>query len=69
MKQMKQSSGSIQDDFLGEMVETKRTVNIFLVNGIKLVGHVTKYDQYSVELDSETPQVVFKRAISTILPV
>lgn len=61
-------SGSIQDAFLADIVERKVPVNIFLINGIKLVGVVTGYDQYSVEVTHDVTQVVFKHAISTILP-
>ena len=65
---MSKQSGSIQDSFLADIVERQVPVNIFLINGIKLVGKVTNYDQYSVEITHDTSQIVFKRAISTILP-
>lgn len=65
---MSKQSGSIQDAFLADIVERQVPVNIFLVNGIKLVGKITNYDQYAVEVTHDVTQIVFKRAISTILP-
>lgn len=67
-KAMSKTSGSIQDAFLSDVVERKVPVNIFLINGIKLIGTITNYDQYSVEITHDVTQIVFKRAISTILP-
>jgi host factor-I protein len=43
-------------------------VAIFLVNGIKLVGYIESFDQYVVLLKSSVSQVVYKHAISTIVP-
>jgi host factor-I protein len=58
----------LQDDFLKELKESGCEVNVFMINGIKLVGKVTNYDQFSIELTNGSPQIVFKRAISTVLP-
>ena len=41
---------------------------MFLVNGIKLQGHIESFDQYVVMLRSTTVQTVYKHAISTIVP-
>ncbi|MDH5547397.1 MAG: RNA chaperone Hfq [Gammaproteobacteria bacterium] len=65
---MSKQAGNIQDEFLADIVARKVPVNIFLVNGIKLVGTIIRYDQYSVEVSHDISQIVFKRAISTILP-
>ena len=43
-------------------------VSMFLVNGIKLLGHIESFDQYVVLLRSTTVQVVYKHAISTVVP-
>jgi host factor-I protein len=43
-------------------------VSMFLVNGIKLQGHIESFDQYVVMLRSTAVQLVFKHAISTVVP-
>ncbi|OUL97318.1 RNA chaperone Hfq [Paraburkholderia hospita] len=61
---------SVQDDFLQTLVRGKTTVNVFLVKGIKLSGQLAAYDQFVVLLESGTGvQLIFKHAISTVLPV
>ncbi|MHB9838015.1 RNA chaperone Hfq [Paraburkholderia terrae] len=61
---------SIQDDFLQTLIRDKTTVNVFLVNGIRLSGQLAAFDQFVVLLESGTGvQLVFKHAISTVLPV
>lgn len=61
---------SIQDDFLQMLVNDKTTVNVFLVNGIRLSGQLAAFDQFVVLLASGPGvQLVFKHAISTVLPV
>lgn len=56
-----------QDEFLANLTSTKEPVNIFLINGIRLHGIVGGYDQQTVLLDSASPQIVYKHAISTIM--
>ena len=61
---------SIQDDFLQRLVKDKTTVNVFLVNGIRLSGQLGSFDQFAVLLESDAAvQLVFKHAISTVVPV
>lgn len=61
---------SVQDDFLQTLIRDKTTVNVFLVNGIRLSGQLAAFDQFVVLLESGTGvQLVFKHAISTVLPV
>ena len=61
---------SVQDEFLQTLVSDKTTVNVYLVNGIKLSGQLVGFDQFVVLLESGTAvQLVFKHAISTVLPV
>ena len=61
---------SVQDDFLQTLVRDKTTVNVFLVNGIRLSGQLAAFDQFAVLLGSgPAVQLVFKHAISTVLPV
>jgi host factor-I protein len=59
---------SIQDTFLQKMQDDKSTVHIFLVSGIKLVGKIVGFDQYAIQLQNGSTQVVFKRAVSTVMP-
>jgi len=60
----------VQDDFLQMLVNDRTTVNVFLVNGIRLSGQLAAFDQFAVLLESGTgAQLVFKHAISTVLPV
>jgi host factor-I protein len=60
---------SVQDVFLNTIRKTKTTVTIFLVNGVKLQGIVTWFDNFSVLLRRDShSQLVYKHAISTIMP-
>ena len=58
----------VQDPFLNTIRREKIAVSIFLVNGIKLQGQIESFDQFVISLKSITTQVIFKRAISTIVP-
>jgi len=58
----------LQDSFLNELCKEKVPVSIFLVNGIKLHGVVDAFDQYVVMLKSTVTQMVYKHAISTVVP-
>jgi len=61
---------SIQDEFLQAVQDNDQTVSIFLVNGIRLIGQVCAFDQYVVNLKNVSGgvQMVYKHAISTVLP-
>ncbi len=61
-------SGSLQDRFLDALRDDQVPVSIYLVNGIKLQGQIESFDQFSVLLKSTASQVIYKRAISTIVP-
>ena len=59
----------LQDVFLEHLRTKAVPVTIFLVNGIKLQGNITSFDAYSLSLTRPgQTQVVYKHAISTILP-
>ena len=64
-----EKSQSVQDVFLNSIRKSKMPVTIFLVNGVKLQGIVTWFDNFSVLLrrDGHT-QLVYKHAISTVMP-
>jgi host factor-I protein len=58
----------LQDPFLNELRKEKVPVSVFLVNGIKLHGVVDSFDQYVVMLKNSITQMVYKHAISTVVP-
>ncbi len=59
---------SLQDPFLNALRKEKVPVSIYLVNGIKLQGHVESFDQFVVLLKNTVNQMVYKHAISTVVP-
>lgn len=58
----------IQDPFLNACRKERIPVSIFLKNGIKLQGQIESFDQFVVTLKNVTTQIVYKHAISTIVP-
>jgi len=58
----------LQDPFLNALRKEHVQVAIYLVNGIKLQGQVDSFDQYVVLLKNTVTQMVYKHAISTIVP-
>ena len=66
---MASSQSSLQDTFLNSVRKNRTPVTLFLVNGVKLQGVITWFDNFSVLLRREgTVQLVYKHAISTIMP-
>ena len=61
-------SQNLQDTFLNTLRKEHTPVSIFLVNGIKLQGRIDSFDQYVVMLKNTMVQMVYKHAISTIVP-
>lgn len=59
---------SLQDPFLNALRREHVPVSIYLVNGIKLQGQVESFDQFVVLLKNSVSQMVYKHAISTIVP-
>lgn len=62
------SKGQLQDPFLNALRKDKVPVAIYLVNGIKLQGLVESFDQFVVLLKNSVSQMVYKHAISTVVP-
>ncbi len=58
----------LQDPFLNVLRKEHVQVSIYLVNGIKLQGHIESFDQYVVLLKNSVTQMVYKHAISTVVP-
>jgi len=64
-----QSTSILQDAFLKHLRDNNIDVTMFLVNGIKLVGRIKRFDNFTVMLvQGNGTQVVFKHAISAIYP-
>jgi host factor-I protein len=60
---------NVQDVFLNHIRKQKTPVTIFLVNGVKLQGIITWFDNFSVLLRRDGfTQLVYKHAISTVMP-
>ena len=59
---------TLQDPFLNTLRKEKVPVSIFLVNGIKLQGQIESFDQFVVLLKNSVSQMVYKHAISTVVP-
>ena len=59
---------SLQDPYLNSLRKERIPVSIFLVNGIKLQGQIESFDQFVVLLRNAVNQMVYKHAISTIVP-
>jgi host factor-I protein len=58
----------LQDPYLNTLRKEHVSVSIYLVNGIKLQGQIEYFDQYVVLLKNAVTQMVYKHAISTIVP-
>ena len=59
---------NLQDPFLNALRKEHVPVSIYLVNGIKLQGKIDSFDQYVIMLKNTVSQMVYKHAISTIVP-
>ena len=65
---MNQKGQMLQDPFLNALRKEHVAVSIYLVNGIKLQGQVDSFDQYVILLKNTVTQMVYKHAISTVVP-
>lgn len=66
---MAQQKGALlQDPFLNILRKERIPVSIYLVNGIKLQGQVESFDQFVVLLKNTVSQMIYKHAISTVVP-
>jgi len=59
---------SLQDPYLNALRKERVPVSIYLVNGIKLQGQIESFDQFVVLLRNSVSQMVYKHAISTVVP-
>ncbi len=66
---MTEKQKNVQDVFLNKIRKEKMSVTVFLVNGVKLQGVVTWFDNFSILLRRDShAQLVYKHAVSTIMP-
>tara|TARA_B000000609_G_C24151308_1_gene337502 strand:+ start:444 stop:713 length:270 start_codon:yes stop_codon:yes gene_type:complete len=68
MERQMSKNQTLQEPFLNALRKSKQPVSIYLVSGIKLQGQVDSFDQYVVVLKNTVNQMVYKHAISTIVP-
>lgn len=67
---MSDKTNNLQDVFLNQARKDKMQVTVFLVNGVKLQGVITWFDNFSMLLRREThAQLVYKHAVSTVMPL
>ena len=59
---------TLQDPYLNTLLKERVPVSIYLVNGIKLQGQIESFDQFVVLLKNTVSQMVYKHAISTVVP-
>ena len=59
---------TLQEPFLNTLRRERVPVSIYLVNGIKLQGQIESFDQFVVLLKNSVSQMVYKHAISTVVP-
>ena len=59
---------TLQDPFLNVLRKERIPVSIYLVSGIKLQGHIESFDQFVILLKNAVSQMVYKHAISTVVP-
>ncbi len=59
---------SLQEPYLNALRKERVPVSIFLVNGIKLQGQIESFDQFVILLKNSVSQMVYKHAISTVVP-
>ena len=59
---------SLQDPYLNTLRKERVPVSIYLVNGIKLQGQIESFDQFVILLKNTVSQMVYKHAISTVVP-
>jgi host factor-I protein len=67
---MSDKQQNLQDTFLNAVRKSKSAVTIFLINGVKLQGNITWFDNFCVLLRRDgQSQLVYKHAISTVMPM
>ena len=65
---MAKGQSLVKDPFLNALRKERTPVSIYLVNGIKLQGQIDSFDQFVILLKNTVSQMVYKHAISTVVP-
>ncbi len=65
---MGKSQVNLQDIFLNQMRKEKIPVTMYLINGARITGTIKGFDNFVILLKQESQQLVYKHAISTIIP-
>lgn len=68
MSNVKNQPTPLQDPFLNTLRQQNTPVSIYLINGIKLQGQIESFDQYVILLRNTVTEMVYKHAISTVVP-
>ena len=63
-----QKGAALQDPFLNTLRKEHIPVSVYLINGIKLQGQIESFDQFVVLLKNSVSQMIYKHAISTVVP-
>ena len=66
---MSEKGQVLQEPFLNALRKERVPVSIYLVNGIKLQGLIDSFDQFVILLKNSVSQMIYKHAVSTIVPV
>jgi len=61
-------TNKIRSEFFNEIISKSINVSVYLLNGIKLQGLIESYDEESIILKGNSPQLIFMHAISSIVP-
>lgn len=61
-------SNNLQDNYLNQLRKDKTPVVVYLANGVRLKGTIKGFDSFVIVLKETTQQLVYKHAISTIIP-
>lgn len=65
---MSNKGQSLQDPFLNALRKERVPVSVYLINGIKLQGQIESFDNFVVLLKNTVSQMIYKHAISTVVP-
>lgn len=63
------NANNTQEAFLSELIKNNTPVSVYLKSGIRLNGVITQFDEHTLLLESNTTQIIYKHAISTIMLV
>ena len=65
---MKNKINNLQEPYLNQLRKEKVPVSVYLVSGIKLQGQIESFDQFVILLRNSVSQMIYKSAISTVVP-